>query len=423
MTLRRTSLVVLLGVIMTMLDSTIVNVALTALARDYDTSLTTIQWVVTAYLLALSLTVPITAWAIGRFGARAVWLVSLVLFAGGSALCAASWSVGSLIAFRVIQGLGGGLLMPVGQSMLAMAAGKERMGTAMAWISIPSMLAPVLGPLLGGVIVDALDWRWMFLVNLPISAAALVAALTLLPRSPAPGPRARLDATGLALLSPGLALLMYGGPPAVAGAALMACFAVRAVRTAQPLLDLRLFADRTFSSAVVALVCYSAAVLGVTVLVPLYAQLARGGDALDAGLLLAPMGAGAALTMAPAGRLTDRTGPRGVGTAGILLAALGIVILVVSDAPYVAMFVLGLGHGMVAPSLSAAAYRTLDQGAIPSATTLMSIAVRAAGPFGVAGLTAVLQAATFTVTFWSALALVAIALAPVLLLPRARAYD
>ncbi|NUP76140.1 MAG: MFS transporter, partial [Nonomuraea sp.] len=143
---RATGLVVLLGVVMTMLDTTIVNVALGTLARDFHTTPATMQWAVTGYLLALSMTVPITGWAVGRFGTRTVWLVSLVLFAAGSALSAAAWSVGSLVVFRALQGLGGGLLLPVGQTMLAQAAGPERMGRAMAAMSVPAMLVPVLGP-------------------------------------------------------------------------------------------------------------------------------------------------------------------------------------------------------------------------------------------------------------------------------------
>ncbi|TMR09742.1 DHA2 family efflux MFS transporter permease subunit, partial [Nonomuraea zeae] len=325
-----TALVVLLGVVMTMLDTTIVNVALGALARDFHATPATMQWVVTGYLLALSMTVPVTGWAAGRFGGRSVWLVSLALFVAGSALSAAAWSVGSLIVFRAVQGLGGGLLLPVGQMMLAQAAGKERMGRAMAMISVPAMLAPVLGPPLGGLIVEGPGWRWLFLINVPVCAVALVAAFLLLPRAPGASPQS-LDVPGLALLSPGLAGVVYGlsevgngasllHPALWIGVALVAAFAVRALRASGTLLDLRLFGDRTFASAVTALACYSAGMFGFTVLVPLYSQLAQGGSALDAGLLLAPMGVGAAITMPVAGKLTDSRGPRGVGAAGVVVA-------------------------------------------------------------------------------------------------------
>ncbi|MEV5894173.1 DHA2 family efflux MFS transporter permease subunit [Nonomuraea fuscirosea] len=428
-----TSLVVLLGVVMTMLDTTIVNVALSTLARDFGTTLATMQWAVTGYLLALSMTVPVTGWAMGRFGTRKVWLVSLVLFVAGSALAAASWSVWSLVVFRAVQGLGGGLLLPVGQAMLAQAAGKERMGRAMAMISMPAMLVPVLGPPLGGLIVAGLGWRWLFLVNVPVCAVALVAAFVLLPRDQGASAR-ELDVLGLALLSPGLAGLVYGlsevgngasvlHPALWIGAALMAVFTMRALRGRGTLLDLRLFGDRTFAAAVGALVCYSAALFGFTVLVPLYSQLAQGGTALDAGLLLAPMGIGAAITMPLAGKLSDSRGPRGAGAAGVVLAVAGIVAFVLLGGGPAPMFVLGLGHGLVSTSVMTAAFRTLERDAIPAATTLSTIAVRLASPFGVAVLAGLLQLLTtagvarpFAYAFWVVAALTAVSLLPIALI-------
>ncbi|MFI7224203.1 DHA2 family efflux MFS transporter permease subunit [Nonomuraea angiospora] len=427
-----TGLVVLLGVVMTMLDTTIVNVALGTLARDFHTTLATMQWAVTGYLLALSMTVPVTGWAVGRFGARNVWLVSLVLFVAGSALTAAAWSVGSLVAFRAVQGLGGGLLLPVGQMMLARAAGQERMGRAMAMISLPAMLVPVLGPPLGGVIVEGLGWRWLFLINVPFCAVALLAAFLLLPREPGASPQG-LDVLGLAVLSPGLAALVYGlseigngasplHPALWIGVALVAGFAVRALRTTGALLDLRLFGNRQFAAAVGALVCYSAAMFGFTVLVPLYSQLAQGGSPLEAGLLLAPMGIGAAITMPVAGRLTDSRGPRGVGAAGVVVAGAGIAGFAAFGG-LVPMFVLGLGHGLVSTSVMAAAFKTLEPVAIPAATTLSTIAVRLASPFGVAVLAVLLQVFTrtgveqpFTYAFGVAIALAAVSLVPIALI-------
>ncbi|HEX4813927.1 MAG TPA: DHA2 family efflux MFS transporter permease subunit [Nonomuraea sp.] len=428
-----TGVVVLLGVVMTMLDTTIVNVALTTLSRDFHTTPATMQWAVTGYLLALSMTVPVTGWAVGRFGSRNVWLVALTLFIAGSALCAAAWSVWSLVVFRTVQGIGGGLLLPVGQAMLARAAGKERMGRAMALISVPSMLVPVLGPPIGGLIVEGPGWRWLFLINVPVCAAALAAALLLLPREAGGGARQPLDVTGLAVLSPGLAALVYGlsevgdgasplHPALWIGVALVAAFAVRALRTRETLVDLRLFADRTFGAAVAAMVCYSAAVFGFTVLVPLYTQLAEGGSALDAGLLLAPMGIGAAVTMPLAGRLTDAKGPRGVGAAGVAVAVAGLAGFTAFGGP-VPVFVLGLGHGLVSTSLMAAAFRTLAPAAIPAATTLSTIAVRLAAPFGVALLAVLLQVFTradvarpFAYAFGCVIALAAVSLLPIALI-------
>ena len=158
----RISAVVIIGSIMSILDTTIVNVALETLSRDLRASLADIQWVVTGYMLSLAAVIPITGWAARRFGAKRVYVVSLVLFTGGSALCGLSSSPTELIVFRVIQGVGGGMILPIGQMMMADAAGPERMGRVMSIVAVPAMLAPILGPTLGGLIVDNASWRWIF---------------------------------------------------------------------------------------------------------------------------------------------------------------------------------------------------------------------------------------------------------------------
>src|SRR6202451_584815 len=165
--LRRTSSVVVLGSIMSILDTTIVAVALATLGRDFHVSVTTIQWVATGYLLALSIVIPVTGWAVDRFGAKCVWIASLPLFVIGSCLCGVAWSANSLIAFRVVQGIGGGMLLPVGQSILARAAGPQRLGRVMSIIGVPLVLGPILGPVIGGLIVSNFFLRWIFFLNLP----------------------------------------------------------------------------------------------------------------------------------------------------------------------------------------------------------------------------------------------------------------
>src|ERR687887_2710844 len=201
--------VVVLGTIMTVLDLTIVNVAIPTLGRDFAASISTIQWVLTAYMLAFASVIPLTGWASEHFGAKRVWLASLFLFLLGSVLAGASWSIGSLIGFRVVQGLGAGMILPVGQTLLAQAAGPHRMGRVMSVVGVPMLLAPVFGPVLGGAIVDQWSWRWIFFINVPVGVVAIVAAQRLLPQA---GPQLgqRLDLRGLALLSPGIALFLYG---------------------------------------------------------------------------------------------------------------------------------------------------------------------------------------------------------------------
>src|SRR3954467_13268981 len=207
----RIAIVVILGAIMSVLDTTIVNVALDTLSRDLHTSLDGIQWVVTGYMLALAAVIPVTGWAATRFGSRPAFLISLVLFTAGSALCGLAWSPETLIAARVLQGLGGGMLMPIGQMILVKAAGPQNMPRVMSAIGVPIILAPVFGPTLGGLLLEHAGWQWIFLVNLPIGVAAVFAALRLLPRDQAePAAAGRLDSIGLALVASGLVGITYG---------------------------------------------------------------------------------------------------------------------------------------------------------------------------------------------------------------------
>src|SRR5271168_4933986 len=250
--------VVILGMIMSILDTTIVNVALRTLGHDLHSSIAQIQWVITGYLLSLAAVIPVTGWAARRFGAKRVYMTSLVLFTAGSALCAVAGSTTSLVLFRVMQGAGGGMIMPIGQLIMAQVAGPKRMGRVMGIVSMPAMLAPILGPVVGGAILEKLHWSWIFLVNVPIGAIALVLAWRMLPKTDS-GEAGRLDVVGLGLLSGGSTAVVYGlselathpsvtAPtvlwPIVAGLALSAVFCWHALRIERPLLDIRLYANR-----------------------------------------------------------------------------------------------------------------------------------------------------------------------------------
>src|SRR5271155_2967431 len=173
--------VVILGMIMSILDTTIVNVALHTLRSDLHSSIAQVQWVITGYLLSLAAVIPLTGWAARRFGAKRVYMTSLVLFTGGSALCAVAASTTSLVLFRVLQGAGGGMIMPVGHLIMAQVAGPQRMGRVMGIVAMPAMLAPILGPVLGGAILQNFNWSWIFLVNVPIGAIAFVLGARMLP--------------------------------------------------------------------------------------------------------------------------------------------------------------------------------------------------------------------------------------------------
>src|SRR3569833_2463276 len=292
--------VVVLGSIMTILDVTIVNVGLATLGREFRTSITTLQWVSTAYLLAFASVMPLTGWASGRFGARRLWLAALCGFTLGSLLAGLSWSIGVLIAFRVVQGLAGGMIMPLGQTILAQAAGPQRMGRVMSIVGVPMLLAPIFGPVIGGALIGAASWRWMFFINLPVGAVALLLAVRLLPVVPRRPPE-RLDTRGLVLLCGGTVSFVYGlaetgrrgthtntlpSGMLVAGLALIALFVWHALHTAHPLIDLRLFAGRGFATAAATNLVLGVALFGVALLLPLYFQIVRGARPLQTGLLM-----------------------------------------------------------------------------------------------------------------------------------------
>src|SRR5689334_1269885 len=264
----RVAMVVVLGAIMSILDVTVVNVAINTLAKEFKTTLPTIQWVATGYTLALATVIPLTGWAADRFGTKRLYVISLFLFACGSALSGLAWSAGSLIAFRVLQGFGGGMIMPAGMTILTRAAGTDRVGRVMAVIGVPMLLGPICGPILGGWLITDFSWRWIFFINLPIAVVAISAAWRILPRD-IPKHDERLDLLGFLLLSPSLALIIYGLAesgssggfgkakvivPIVVGAILLAIFVFHELRATQPLIDLRLYRNRIFTVSSITLV-------------------------------------------------------------------------------------------------------------------------------------------------------------------------
>jgi len=388
--------VVVCGAAMTILDSTIVNLAIERLAVAFDARLATIQWVSTAYLLALASVIGIAGWASDRFGTRRVFMTAVAAFVAGSLLCGLAWSAGSLIAFRAVQGLGGGLVMPVGMTILARAAGPDRMGRVMALVGVPMLLAPALGPALGGALIDVASWRLIFFVNLPVGIVALVLAARVLPREPTRP--ARLDVLGLALLAPGLALLVAGLTGLVAafvpGVLLLVAFAVHALRAQEPLIDLRIFRDRVVAASAATTLLFGAAFFGSLLLLALSFQIAHGLSALDAGLVLGVQGLGAMFTMPVAGKLTDRSGAGPVVLAGVILVVLGTVPFAL-DAPGwllgLGLALRGVGMGATLMPAMAAGYAALPAEAVARAASALEIIQRVGALLGIAVLAVVLQ--------------------------------
>ncbi len=449
--LNRTLAVVITGSVMSVLDMTIVHVALRSLAEELDAPLTTVQWTATAYTLALAAVVPTAAWALGRFGAKRTYLTALALFTLGSLLAACAWDVGSLIAYRAVQGLGGGLLAPVGMAMVMRTADRARLGRAMALLGLPVLVGPVAGPVLGGWLLDTASWHWIFLVNLPVGAVALFLAAKLLrpdrPRPAAPAP-ARLDVPGLLLLSPGLALLLHGlsrggelgdptAPgalvPALVGAVLVAVFVRRALTSDDPLIDLRLLRHRTFAAGAGTLALFTGGYFGSMLLAPMYWQQGRGLSATAAGLLGAPAGLAVGAAMQIASRRVDEVAPRHLIRFGIALGAVGMALTALQTGTegvptwrvVGAAMLMGVGAGTTLMPTMTTATRDLPQDRLAAASTVLSINSQVWASVGTALMSLLLGScgttpAGFRITYAVAAVLLALALVPASFLPSRR---
>jgi EmrB/QacA subfamily drug resistance transporter len=404
--------VVLLGAVMSILDTTVINVAINRLAIDFNTDLTTIQWVVTGYTLALAAVIPLTGWAADRFGTKRIYMWSLILFMFGSILSGLAWSAESLIAFRVLQGIGGGMIMPSVMTIMTKKAGPARMGRVMGVLGVPLLVAPILGPILGGWLVDDVSWRWIFFINIPIGIIAIALAKIVLERDE-PQPAHKLDWLGMALLSPGLTALIFGLAesssdgfgaikswlPIVLGAAGIAAFFWHSWRAENPLIDIRTFTHTRAGASAVTFMLFAIAFFGALLLIPLYYQTVRGASALESGLLLVPQGIGAMITMPLAGKLTDRYGPSKWPAMGIPLLVIGIApfAFVTAHTSYVLLgassFVLGLGMGFSMMPTMTAAMQAVPAAAIARTSTAMNIIRQSGASIGTAILAVLLSTA------------------------------
>ena len=390
------SSVAVLGSFLAQLDATVVNVSLSNLAVRLHSSLSAIQWVTSGYLLALALMLPLSGWMVDRIGAKELYLWCFSAFTLSSALCGFAWSANSLIGFRILQGMSGGLLAPMAQMMMARAAGK-RMASVLGFAAMPILLAPILGPVIAGAILQFASWRWLFLINLPVGVLAVVLAVLFLPNDREETKRRDLDLVGLALLSPGLVLFLYGsdhigertglGMLAASVFLLVTFFNWATKKKQKALIDLRLFKSKVFSaSAITQFMSHGISFAG-QMLIPIYLIRAGGLSPSATGLLLAPLGLGMMCGYPFIGALTKRFGNRKVSAGGASLALAGTLPLVyLSDHGLVtailacALFIRGMGLSAVGvPSISAA-YVSVKREDLPMATTTLNIVMRIGGP-------------------------------------------
>jgi EmrB/QacA subfamily drug resistance transporter len=442
------------GAIASILDSTIVNVALGRLSTVFGASLTHTQWVITGFLLAMAAIVPVSGWMIDRLGGRTTWMVALTTFLTGSVLCGSAWNLDSLIAFRILQGLGAGLILPVLMTLITQAAGQARLMTAMGSLALLIQVGPILGPIVGGALLQSANWRWIFLMNVPFCLAGLILAARAVPTRELSTTKRALDGIGLALLTPSLVAFIYAlgnisltdglthanvWLPLAIGAVLLAAFIGWSLREgALALIDVRLYADRSFAVANGLSIASGFTMFGGLLLLPLYFQLVHHSSVLQAGLFVAPQGLGAAALIICGKKITNKCSARTKIIAGFVLLALGTLPFALPGTRQAtwlliaALIVRGMGIGASAPSINATAVAGLTHDHIARGTTAFNIVQRVGAPFGTTVLAVILSRASahaaptsaglagaFTTVFWWTIIATIIPVGLAILLPAA----
>ena len=332
------AMVVILGVFMSILDQTIVNIAIPRLQTAFNADIHSVQWVLTAYILAQGVATPTAAYFADTLGIKRFYIISLGAFTLGSALCGLAWSLPVLITFRVLQGLGGAALFPLSITLLFREFPPQERGTAMGFFGVPALLAPAIGQTLGGYLVTFVGWQAIFYINVPVGIIAIILS-SLLIHEYRPEGQTRFDSVGFIFVSIGLVSLLYAlssastdgwGSPTVVGfltiglislAIFVATELIIANRGGQPLLDLRLFANGPFRAGMIANAFVIFALFGGLFLFPLYLQNIRGLSAFQSGLILLPQALAAMVSVIVGGRLVDRIGVRAVMIPGLLILA------------------------------------------------------------------------------------------------------
>ena len=391
------------------LDTTIVNVAIPALGRELHTE--NAEWVVLGYTLSLAVWIPTSGWLGDKFGTKRTFLFALLAFTGGSLLCGTAQTIGQLIAFRVVQGVGGGMLTPVGLAMLFRAFPPAERARAATLIMIPTLAAPALGPVLGGLIVTNVSWRWIFLVNVPIGLVALWFGRRHLQeyRQPSSG---RFDVAGFLLSGTALALIVFTlseGPRAgwtsslvitcgTLGVLAAIAMTIVELRIPFPMLDLNLLRNRMFRQCNLVGLFSIASFLGVTFVMPLYLQLLRGMTPFASGLTTFPQAFGVMVSSLISGRLYARVGPRRLMTGGFLSAAVAIsmyTMLEIDTSLWLIrtlMFVRGVCMGFAFVPMQAASYATIKPSENGRASSIFSTQRQVGVSLGVAIMASILGA-------------------------------
>ncbi|WP_219838287.1 MDR family MFS transporter [Paenibacillus sp. R14(2021)] len=396
---------IVVGMIMVILDSTVVNNAIPKLVEYFDTDLKTIQWTVTGYTLALSAVIPLAGWLTDKFGSKQIFLTTITLFTIGSLLCGIAQTPEQLVIFRILQGLGGGMVSPIGMAMVFRLAPQERRGSIMGILGIPMLMAPAFGPILSGWLVESVSWHWIFIINLPIGIIAFILGVKYLPKSnrqKAP----HLDVIGMCLAPIAFSMLAYGVSEGgtswssasaitgltVGGIALLSFIFVE-LRQKYPLLELKVFKSSDFTRSIILVWIVQLSLFGTMLIVPLYLQGVKHYSALETGWIIMPQALCAGIGMPISGRLFDKIGARPLAFIGLAVVAAAMFMLsgVSTDTSLwviiVCVSLMGLGMGFSMMPLNTHVLNSAPRHLVGRVTPLTTAAQQVVVSFAVAGLT------------------------------------
>jgi len=410
--LLRMAVIMVFGMIAPALNATIVNIAIGTIVVEFNSTISVVQWITTGYILVMGIAVPISAWLVNRFSGKMVYTTSLVIFFVGSVFAAFSWNIEILIFSRILQGVGAGILIPTLSTVLVRLTGNAKLGRLMAIVSIPALIIPILGPVLGGLIVNKLPWQWIFYINIPICIAGIILAVKYLDRDEPVNKKQPLDVIGTLLLSAAFSVLVIGISkirsgglgnisaitPLLAGLVLLIAYTVYALNAKiEPVLDVHLFRMRNFSSSSLLLLVSGGIITGTLFILPLFYQQVQNSNAIMAGLFLAPQGIGMLCTRGLSGKLTDKIGSRIVVIISIIITIIGTIPFVFADSATdkifltIALFVRGCGLGGVAIPVMVSIYDGLTKEQVAHGTTATRIFQQIGGSVGTAVLAIILQ--------------------------------
>jgi EmrB/QacA subfamily drug resistance transporter len=404
--------VLVVGMFMSVLDMSIVNVAIPTMQHDFGSSTDDIQWISNAYTLALGVVVPLSGWLGDRIGLTRTYLYGLVAFAAASALCGLAWNLESMVAFRILQAIPGGIIPVVTMTMVYHVIPPAKMGSAMGLYGLGIIFGPAIGPTLGGYLVEYLSWRLIFFINVPVGILGALAVVALLPAISSPGAARRLDWWGFLTIASGLFALLLAcskGPDwgwssyrvlilMVAGVLAMALFVVIELEVDQPLIDLRVFRTWAFTNSLLLIGVLTVGLFAILFYLPLFMQENLHRTALHTGLVLLPEALTMAVAMPIAGRLYDRFGPRWPAVIGLTVASAGGFLLCgispqMSDAQVILWTcVRAAGNGIAMMPIFTAGLAAIPAEYVSSGSPANNIVQRASAALGLAVMTVLFTA-------------------------------